>query len=143
MDPTTPTQQPEIKAEDIPYQDFVRDLIKSPEAILAQLTPSAVNLLHMAIGLAGEGGEMLDAAKKHAIYGQPLSTITDKVTGQTLEDNIKEEAGDALFYIQGIFNQMGWDFEAIMLSNKRKLLKRYAKGRYSDAAAKDRADKQA
>ena len=45
---------------------------------------------HMQMGVKTELGELLDAFKKHYIYGKPL----DKV-------NLLEEAGDVLWYIAG------------------------------------------
>lgn len=45
-------------------------------------------LLHAAIGLCTESGELLDAYKKHIFYGKPLDHV-----------NIKEELGDICWYM--------------------------------------------
>lgn len=100
------------------------------EAALAHLTPEKAHLLHMAVGLAGEAAEMLDQVLSH-VLGAPLDA-----------DNVREEAGDATFYIVGLLNGIQTTLEEAQLANKAKLLgKRYASGTYSDAQAQQRADK--
>jgi len=95
------------------------------------LTADKAHLLHMAVGLAGEAAEMLNQIVDH-ILGAPLD-----------EANVVEEAGDSVFYIQGLIGPIGVSLGEVRLSNKAKLLgKRFAKG-YSDAAAQARADKPA
>lgn len=89
------------------------------------------NLLHATVGLAGEGGEALDAAKKHWAYGKELD-----------EENLKEELGDAIFYIVAACNLMGWTLAEVMEANVVKLSKRYPQGVYSNEQAIARADKQ-
>ena len=95
------------------------------------LTPESMHMLHMAVGLAGEAAEMLEQVVGH-------------VLGATLDgENVREEGGDAMFYIQGLMNGIETNIDEMMLANKAKLLgKRYAKG-YSDKAAQERADKPA
>lgn len=95
------------------------------------LTPESMHMLHMAVGLAGEAAEMLEQVVAH-------------VLGAELDgENVREEGGDAMFYIQGLMNGIETNIDEMMLANKAKLLgKRYAKG-YSDKAAQERADKPA
>jgi len=104
------------------YAAFVDSRFKEME------TPEAT-LIHAAIGVAGEAGEIIDAVKKHWVYNQPLN-----------EENLYEEMGDIIFYLQKICNIQGWTFKDLMISNTEKLLKRYPTG-YSDEAARVRADK--
>ena len=89
------------------------------------------NLAHMALGIAGEAGELVDAIKKTYAYNKPLDV-----------DNIYEELGDILFYIQGMLNWIGatWTLEDLIVINTDKLTKRYPQG-YTDQAAIARADK--
>lgn len=95
------------------------------------LDAEKMHLLHMAVGLAGEAGEMLEAVVKH-ILGAQLDG-----------ENIREEAGDASFYIVGLLNGIETELDEALLDNKVKLLgKRYKNG-YSDKAAQERADKAA
>lgn len=101
-------------------------------AALENLTPEKAHLLHMAIGLAGEAGEMLEAILNHVLNDTPLDV-----------PNVIEEAGDALFYQVGILNGVRVSLLECSIHNKVKLLgKRYKNG-YSDAAAQARADKPA
>lgn len=94
------------------------------------LTAGQYHQIHMTVGIVGEAGELADAICNSAAQGTELD-----------RENVLEELGDLLFYIQGLANGMGFSLEEIMLANKVKLLgKRYANG-YSDAAAQARADK--
>jgi NTP pyrophosphatase (non-canonical NTP hydrolase) len=93
------------------------------------LDADKAHLLHMAIGLAGEAAEMLDQVCSH-ILGAPLDG-----------HNVREEAGDAEFYVVGLLNGIQTSMVETQLFNKIKLLgKRYKNG-YSDKAAQERADK--
>lgn len=91
---------------------------------------SVETVLHAAVGAAGEGGELLDAVKKAWVYNAPLRS-----------ENLIEEAGDTLFYLQALANAMGLTLEFFLTENMRKLEKRYPSG-YSDEAAQTRADKE-
>jgi NTP pyrophosphatase (non-canonical NTP hydrolase) len=90
------------------------------------------DLLHGAVGVSGEAGELLDAIKKCWIYNKPLT--------KEVETNLREECGDALFYIQHICNVLNCTIDQLIDENIRKLTKRYPNG-YSDSAALDRLDK--
>jgi NTP pyrophosphatase (non-canonical NTP hydrolase) len=83
----------------------------------------------MAVGVSGEAGELLDAVKKHAIYNLPLD-----------RDNVIEELGDLEFYLRGIRLNLVITRYECLLSNIKKLRKRYGK-KYSNRAAKERKDK--
>lgn len=111
------------------YSKFVDSCIKPGQQIKDSLSPEQTHLLHMAVGISGEAGELLDAIKKHTIYQKPLDV-----------ENVVEELGDLIFYMQGIINALQLDGDAIVEANVTKLQKRYAKG-YSDQAAQERADK--
>jgi NTP pyrophosphatase (non-canonical NTP hydrolase) len=113
-----------------PYEQFVQSIIKPGHDILVQLTPLQASILHMAVGVSGEAGELLDAVKKHAIYQKPLDF-----------DNVREEAGDILFYLTGLLNELGLTINECMEANVEKLSKRYPEKRYTNEAAIARADK--
>jgi NTP pyrophosphatase (non-canonical NTP hydrolase) len=87
-------------------------------------------MMHMAVGISGEAGELLDAIKKHSIYQKPLDF-----------DNVKEEAGDILFYLTGLLNDVGITLNECIEANREKLSKRYPNKCYSNADAIKRADK--
>jgi NTP pyrophosphatase (non-canonical NTP hydrolase) len=112
------------------YSTFVRDLAKPGAAILESLTEEKCDLLHSAIGIAGEAGELLDAIKKHVVYNKPLDL-----------QNVMEELGDLEFYLQQMRNRLCIERTMVINRNFIKLHRRYANG-YSDAAAQARADKQ-
>lgn len=114
----------------VQYDILVKALLKSGKDIQASLTASEANLVHLALGIAGEAGEVLDAIKKAAIYNKPLD-----------RENIIEELGDLEFYMEGLRQAIGVAREEVIEANVQKLRKRYSSGKYSDKQAQDRADK--
>ena len=112
------------------YSNFVAKLAKPGHSIILELTPDAAHNLHMAVGIAGESGELLDAVKKQAIYGKPLDL-----------ENVIEELGDLEFYMQGLRDGLGITRDEVLLANIAKLSRRYPQASYSNQAAQDRADK--
>lgn len=112
------------------FQKMARDLAKPGEEIAALITADEADLWHMATGVAGEAGELLDAIKKHVIYKKPLD-----------RQNVVEELGDLRFYMAGIMNALDITETEILSHNNGKLSKRYAAGSYSDQQATERADK--
>jgi len=113
-----------------PYEQFVQSIVKPGHDILVQLTPLQASILHMAVGVSGEAGELLDAVKKHAVYQKQLDF-----------DNVREEAGDILFYLTGLLNELGLTLNECIEANVEKLSKRYPEKRYTNEAAIARADK--
>jgi len=113
-----------------PYEQFVQSIVKPGHDILVQLTPLQASILHMAVGVSGEAGELLDAIKKHAVYQKQLDF-----------DNVREEAGDILFYLTGLLNELGLTLNECIEANVEKLSKRYPEKRYTNEAAIARADK--
>ncbi len=111
------------------YDDFVASKKKAGEDIVAKMTPEQADALHMAVGVAGEGGELLDAVKRWAIYQKPID-----------RDNVVEELGDLEFFMAGLRLRMGITREETLEANVGKLDKRYRKG-YTDEEAAARADK--
>lgn len=114
----------------INYAAMVAALAKPGEAILSSLTQDRCHLLHMAVGVSGEAGELLDAVKKVTIYGKPVD-----------RENVVEELGDLEFYMEGLRQGLGITREETLQANVAKLGARYAAGKYSDKAAIARADK--
>lgn len=115
----------------IKHEELVARLAKSGADIIAQLTPEAAHNLHMAVGVSGEAGELLDAVKKSAIYCKPIDM-----------DNVIEELGDIEFYMEGLRASLGITREQTLQANIKKLSKRYASLTYTNDAAQARADKQ-
>lgn len=105
------------------YSTFVHRLFKQMDGL-----PDTV--LHSAVGIAGEGGEILDLIKKVWAYNKPLNI-----------EKLIEELGDMRFYYQAMLNLLGMTDKEIIAFNITKLSQRYPEGKYSDNAAQARADK--
>lgn len=118
------------EAKEVDYTEFVRALVKPGEVIAEEMTPDGAHLLHMAVGVAGEAGELLDAIKKMVIYNKPLDLA-----------NVIEELGDLEFYMEGIRQRLSIHRDLVISKNVMKLGERYKSLSYSDQAAQDRADK--
>ena len=103
------------------YEEFVCALIAPMD--------DKDNIHHMATGVAGEGGELLDCSKKTWVYKKPLDRA-----------NMIEELGDLEWYMVGLRQMLGVSRHEVLAANVAKLGVRYANG-YSDAAAIERVDK--
>lgn len=88
------------------------------------------DILHMAIGVAGEAGELLDAIKKFVVYQKTLDV-----------ENVVEELGDLEFYMQGLRSALNIKREETISHCTAKLSVRYSGLKYSNEAAQHRADK--
>ena len=104
------------------FENNVQRLFVKPE-------DKTLRLVHAAMGISGEAGEVVDAVKKHWIYGAPLD-----------KENLLEECGDVLFYVSACLSLCGFSINDAMNHNIEKLNKRYPAG-YSDNDARKRADK--
>lgn len=111
------------------HAETVAALTKSGADIQQELTAEDCHMLHMAVGISGEAGELLDAVKKAVIYRKPLD-----------RENVVEELGDLEFYMEGLRQGLGITREETIQANIAKLGKRYGE-KYSDKAAQERADK--
>ena len=118
--------------EEVPYDMMVSALAKPGNQIKESLTADQAHLLHMAVGIAGEAGELLDAIKKHVIYNKPLDVI-----------NVIEELGDLEFYMEGLRQapEVATNRAVTLDLNQKKLAKRYHSLIYSDTHAQERKDK--
>lgn len=112
------------------HAKMVAALVKDPQVILDAMTPHDAALIHSAMGVAGEAGELIDAVKKSVIYRIPLDA-----------ENVVEELGDLEFYMEDFRRRIGVTREMTLQANIGKLAKRYADFKYTDQRAKDRADK--
>lgn len=106
------------------YERFVNNLFKEMEN-------SKETLLHAAVGVAGEAGEMLELVKKHWAYGKKLDP-----------ESLIREMGDLIFYFTKIMNMLGITIHEVRGTNFAKLRARYPTGSYSDEQAIARADVQ-
>ncbi len=80
-------------------------------------------MLHAAMGLVTESGEVLDIFKKHIFYGKEIDMV-----------NLKEEIGDILRFLAIFFRELDLDIETSMYDNIEKLRKRYGEKFSSEKA---------
>lgn len=78
-------------------------------------------LLHFALGLSGEVGEVCDDIKKREFHGRDIPI-----------EHTAEELGDVMWYVANLCTELGFDLETIMTNNVKKL-----KARYSDLYKED------
>lgn len=114
----------------ISHSEMVKALAKPGEQIAEEITPADAHLMHMAVGISGEAGELLDAIKKKVIYRKDLDM-----------ENVIEELGDLEFYMEGLRQGLGITREQCLAANIEKLGTRYKNFEYSNQKAQDRADK--
>lgn len=112
------------------HAEMVTCLVKSPTVIKETLTTLKCDLIHAAMGVSGEAGELLDAIKKHVIYDKPLDYT-----------NVVEELGDLEFYMEQMRQALSIKREATLDANMKKLAERYKNYQYTDQQAQDRNDK--
>ncbi len=117
-------------------QEYVQNAVKTESRDHPQIAhrlgvPETQRLLHGAIGLATESGEMLDAVKKHVFYGAALDKI-----------NLAEEVGDLFWYCAIICDALGISFEEIQEKNIAKLKARYGDKFNEDGALNRDLDKE-
>lgn len=86
-------------------------------------------LMHCAVGIAGEAGELLDAIKKTWVYGKLLDRA-----------NVIEELGDIEFYAEALRTLLDIDRDEVIAANIAKLERRYPT-KYTDELALARRDK--
>jgi len=112
------------------YERMVAALVKPGKQIKREMSNADAHLWHMATGVVGEAGELIDAVKKAVIYRKPID-----------KENVKEELGDLRFYITAIYQIFGFTDEEIREANYAKLSTRYAGLKYSNRSAVRRRDK--
>lgn len=122
-----PLTDPNAKPTEDNFREFVSYLFQSKRYGLD-------GLLHGAVGMSGESGEVLDIVKKSWVYDRDLPI-----------DKIMEELGDTLHYMFMVLIKLeeitGVKFTLadLIRNNMVKLNKRYPDG-FSKAAAIARAD---
>lgn len=107
------------------YQDLAESLVGN----VMNGDYRTLRLVHMALGIAGEAGEVVDVIKKTMMYGKDLD-----------KEHVKEECGDMLWYMSNLLHEVGSSFEEVMQMNVDKLAKRYPNG-FTEKDAIERKDK--
>jgi NTP pyrophosphatase (non-canonical NTP hydrolase) len=112
------------------HEELVSALVKDGTVILSEMSPIDAHLMHMALGIAGESGELVDAVKRYIIYRRPMD-----------RHNLIEELGDMEFFLEGLRQAYNISRQETLQANIDKLTVRYAKGHYTNEQAVARADK--
>ena len=92
----------------------INEYLMLTERTRSILETKQLNNLHMALGLVTESGEIADVLKKNLAYNKEIDYI-----------NLQEEMGDICWYLAGLCNINGFDFEKILQTNIDKLRSRY------------------
>jgi NTP pyrophosphatase (non-canonical NTP hydrolase) len=102
------------------YRMF-HDTVENTPVHMDEVDYTHQRILHGAIGLSTEAAELLDIFKKR-LYGKqkPFTSET--------RDHLREEIGDAFFYLFLMMKVMGYEFEDMLADSIAKLSKRYSKG---------------
>ena len=106
-------------------KQFIKDSLRT-ESNNFNIDGVDPRVLHAAIGLSTEVGELLDPIKKTIFYNKPLDVT-----------NIKEESGDLLWYLAILYDAIGTDFETESARVINKLKARFPE-KYTDECASDR-----
>lgn len=85
-------------------------------------------MVHAALGLAGESGEVSDLVKKHIFHEKKLDL-----------EHLKKELGDVCWYIALMCDALETDFEEIMQLNIDKLSRRYTNEKFDVYQANNRS----
>ena len=103
------------------FLDYIQEAIRTESIVPLVAQPYSTEvrliesrLLHSAIGLSTEAGELLDALKKNIFYAKPLDLV-----------NVEEEAGDLLWYLAILFDALKLNPYDVMRKNIAKLKARY------------------
>lgn len=113
------------------FQDYVKDALRTESVVHVFVDPGKeieecdswgkdseagklARLLHAALGLSTEAGELLDVLKKNIFYGKTIDYV-----------NVKEELGDLLWYVAIALDALDLDPSEVMITNINKLRTRY------------------
>ncbi len=111
-------------------KQFTQDALRTEpdyQAAMERLqSVRAVRLLHAAIGMATEAGELLDMLKRHIFYGKPIDAT-----------NAIEEVGDSTWYERIACDELSVEYMEMVAINVRKLRARFP-GKFTESAAINR-----
>jgi len=88
-----------------------------------------LEIASLALGCAGEAGEISDHVKKYISHGHELN-----------KEYLIKELGDVLWYIAALSNHLDVKMSDVISQNIEKLNARYPNG-FSEEASKNRKDK--
>lgn len=85
------------------------------------------NLVHAALGISDEAGEVAGAVKKHVAYGKDLNVV-----------NVVEELGDLAWFMTLMMRTIDVTWDQVLAANIAKLEARYPSNQFSEASATNR-----
>lgn len=107
-------------------KDLYEGIIENTEV---KIPKEKVDLLHAALGMQSEAGEVTEEIVASILKGREIDMV-----------NVKEELGDQLWYIALALRAIGSTFDEVMQENIDKLAKRYP-NKFTPEDAQARADK--
>jgi NTP pyrophosphatase (non-canonical NTP hydrolase) len=122
-----PIQDRVSKANDESFERYNK-LVKKPDDVEFQFSNE---LLHGALGITGEAGEITQELVNASVEGREINVV-----------NIKEELGDILWYIAMMARDLGLSFEEIAEANIKKLSVRYPDKFTKESATKRDLEKE-
>lgn len=114
------------------YRWLAMELDGSPEWYAARKKAANMRLIHAALGLPGEVGEVVDIIKKHVFGGEEID-----------REHLREELGDKLWYFTLLLDELNISLDEVMRANVAKLQTRYPDSRDKYTSRDTEAEKQA
>lgn len=107
----------------------LKEYVESRKKTDVKIKPLKVdpNILHGAIGIVTEAGELIDQIKRHICYETDLDIV-----------NIEEELGDIFWYMFKVIDCIGSSPEKIFQKNIEKLACRYKNKKFNTDSAINR-----
>jgi NTP pyrophosphatase (non-canonical NTP hydrolase) len=119
-------ESPKVGSKKYIADAIVTDLEDYSSVVERLQNKETVRILHAAMGLVTESSELMDALKKHLMYGKPLDIV-----------NLKEEVADCMWYMAILADTLGFTFEEVQDKNIAKLKARYG-SKFTEGAALNR-----
>lgn len=109
-------------------QEYINNALRteSDEYSFGETNGVTARIEHGVMGIVTEAGELMDAIKKSKIYNKELDRV-----------NLAEEAGDIMWYLAILCDELDVSFESVWEKNIAKLKARYPE-KYSDHHALNR-----
>lgn len=98
------------------------------QALAKRTLTAEARLEIMAMGLAGEAGELIDMLKKNLGHGHSLDFV-----------KVRKEIGDVLWYLNAIATMLKIDMDDVAQENIDKIVARYPEG-FSHEASRNRSE---
>lgn len=97
-------------------KEYIKKAVRTESTKDKKFKPKQVpvRLEHAIYGLVTEAGELMDQIKKAKFCGREFDLV-----------NVVEEAGDIMWYLAVLCDELGVDFEEVWEKNIKKLATRY------------------